>query len=712
MEMTARMSENALVSRNAAAGSMVLLRNVRNTLPLTAPDSEKLPVAVFGLGQLRTAFAGTGMDPWRTVCVLDGLAASGRVLPDGPLAHKYRAWALSNPGAAAELPLDGELMQELAGRAAAAVAVVTRGADSTDLALRDDEKALLRAVSGAFARSVLVLNTPGYLDIAEFVPLFGAVVFMGIAGQEGGAALADVLTAKQVPSGRLADTWPLHASDWEKANRQTDLFTGYRYFDSFNKEVLFPFGFGLGYGKSVLGAFSVGLEGRTVSVEATIENAGGAWPLREVLQVYFSGPDGGAVKPVYCLDCFAKTGPLAPGERETVHLSFPVSEMCVYDETSSSFRLEAGYYDIRVGTDSRNTTIAGSVYVSRELCCLQLRPCTGRPNAAVRSRRGTEPFSYPGEAEEKAAAHRHAMRLSGRGMTTRTVKYSKKFPGCRGGREGITLRDVMGGSYTAEQLAASMDEHALRALVCGFGSCEPAVPGAYGASPDLRVPYGIPPVTIAYGSCGIHVDKDVPKGGGTTAHQYVTAFPAPSLLACSFDRELLERVGAAIGREARELGVDLWLAPSATIHRRAGQYGFYAAFSEDPVLSGVCAGAVISGCQRHAMAALRHVMGGEAEVALTERTLREVDLLGFEIAVRAGKPSAVLVPLMAINGEACGLDMRLFSDVLHDEWGFDGAVFAAGELFSRFPGRPLLESAALPTLRLILKSGAFARENP
>jgi len=712
MEITARMSESALVSRAAAAGSMVLLRNVRGTLPLLPGEEGRLPVAVFGVGQVRTVFAGKGMEPWRTVSVLDGLTAADAVLPDALLAQSYRSWALAHPRDGGEMPIDASGAEKLASRCAAAIVVISRDTECAEIELRDEETTLLRTVADAFERSVLVLNTPGYVDVAEFVARFGAVVFMGVAGQEGGAALADVLTAKTVPAGRLADTWPLRAEDWDKANRQTDLFVGYRYFDSYGKDVLYPFGFGLNYGKSVLGSFSVGLEGRTVSVDAVIENTGDTWPVREVVQVYFSGPDGGEVKPVYELDCFARTGLVQPGGKEAVHLTFPVGEMSVYDESAARWRLEPGYYDIRVGTNCRNTTVAGSVFVAREVVCLQVRPCVERVNMAVRSRRGAGAFTYPGEEEERSAAHKRAMRLSARAVPPRAVSYSGKFPGCRGGREGISLRDVRDGSYTDKQLAASMEEHDLRALVCGFGSCAAQVSGAYGSSPDLRAAYGIPPVNIAYGSCGIHVDKDFEGEDGEKKHQYMTAFPAPSLLACSFDRDLISSVGEAVGREARELGVDLWLAPSATIHRRADQFGFYASFSEDPVLCGVCAGALIAGCQKHAMAALRHVMGGEAEVSVTERTLREADLLGFEIAVLTGKPSAVLVPLMAVNGEACGLDMRLFTDVLHDEWGFDGAVFAAGELFSRFPGRPLLESAVLPILRLIARSGAFAKEYP
>ena len=108
------------------------------------------------------------------------------------------------------------------------------------------------------------------------------------------------------------------------------------------------------------------------------------------------------------------------------------------------------------------------------------------------------------------------------------------------------------------------------------------------------------------------------------------------------------------------------------------------------------------------MAALRHVES-TVEVTLTERTLREYDLQGFEIAVALGKPKALLAPSIAICGEALSLDNRILSDVLYDEWGYDGMAFASGELFARFPSRPMLEQAALRTLRMILDSEAFRR---
>lgn len=708
MELTVRMTESAMVARSAAAGSMVLLKNVRHALPLLPENGEPLPIAVFGAGQIRTALT-AGIQPWRSINVLDGLCASDSVVPDGLLAHKYRSFILKAADPAAEIPIPELDIGAAASRARAAVIVVSRPYDGYDYRLRPREMELIQAVSKAFERTVLVLNAPGYLDIAEASPLVASIVYMGLAGQEGGGALADLLTARAVFSGKLADTWPVSPEQFDKAAQQTDLYTGYRYYDSFSKDVLYPFGYGLSYGKPLITAYSVGLDDAVVSVEATIENAGELWPVREVLQVYYSAPDDAVSRPVYALECFAKTGLLQPGESETLRLSFPAADMARFDSLTATWRLDPGYYDIRIGTHCRNTTIAGSIYVPKAIVTLEVKNCMERPSEAIRSRRGAKPFTYPGEAEERAASRKHAIRLSSRQVAARLVRYSKKFPGCRGGREGIRLADVYEGRYDLRQLVAVMTDHDLRALVCNFGSSQSGVPGAWGASADLWEPYGIPSVTICKGCDGVRVTRDVKdEEGDVVRHQYATAFPVPSLLACSFDRELLHSVGSAVGRELREFGADLWLSPSATVHRDPRSSCYHGAFSEDPVAAGLCAAWMIQGCQQHAMAALRHVES-TVEVTLTERTLREFELLGFEIAVELGRPKALLAPSIAVCGEALSLDNRILSEVLYDEWGYDGMAFAAGELFSRFPSRPMLELAALRTLRMILDSAAFRK---
>ena len=119
MDLTPRMTESAMVARSAAAGSMVLLKNVRHTLPLLAVDGHALPIAVYGMGQLRTALTG-GIQAWRTINVLDGLMDSDQVIPDGLLSHKYRNALLQNPGAGEILPAMLDI-PAVAGRTQAAV---------------------------------------------------------------------------------------------------------------------------------------------------------------------------------------------------------------------------------------------------------------------------------------------------------------------------------------------------------------------------------------------------------------------------------------------------------------------------------------------------------------------------------------------------------------------------------------------------------------
>ena len=206
MEFTPRMTENMLVAHGAAVSSMVLLKNVKSTLPLRPAGTEKLPVAVFGMGQLRTACCCEEFQTYRTVNILDGLCASELVVPDGLLAHKYRNWRLSNPGK--DYPWNSLSMEELAENNAAAIVVLTRPEEAYDPIINNDERAMLQAVSHAFERVVLVINAPGYMEVAPVADLCGAIVYMGVAGQESGAALAELLTGEALFQGHLTQSWP------------------------------------------------------------------------------------------------------------------------------------------------------------------------------------------------------------------------------------------------------------------------------------------------------------------------------------------------------------------------------------------------------------------------------------------------------------------------------------------------------------------------
>lgn len=697
MEYTPRINDNALAARAAAAGSMVLLKNVQNTLPLTKSGAEPLPIAVFGVGQVYTACCTEQMTPWHKVGVLDGLAASEIVKPDGLLTHKYRNWCMEHPGRE-EFPLSMLSMEELAEHNAAAVVVVTRTPEEYLPQLTRQETEMVKTVCASFERTVLVLNTPGYMELGELAQTVPAIVFMGVAGQEGGHALADILTGRVMPSGRLAHSWPASLSQYDEAAQTLDCFNGYRWFDSFDREVLYPFGYGLGYGKAELASVSMGLDGCDVVVTAEVENTGETYPVQEVVQVYFSTPESERGGAVYKLDCFQKTRPLDPGEKQTLSLRFPVTEMAVFREGASAFVLEEGYYDIRVGTSCRATYVAGSLRLTRSAVVQAIAPMEA-PEVPDRVRRGPG-FTYPQEQEELSAAHRRAIRFSDRNLPRRSQKKGKEFAGCRADGKEHTLEDVRQGWCSPFQLVASMDDHSLHDLVCRFGQEEPDVPGALGASTAIER-YAIPKLEIAAGSEGLRLQKEIrdEETDKVLRRQYCTAFPSASLLACSFDPELIRAVGAGIGREMAEYGVDLWLAPGANLLRTPRQEAFCECWSEDPVVSGLCAMAMAHGVSHYGAPVLRAIEPDSG--ALSQRAYREVYALAFEIACSAYP--AVLIPDCTLNGQIPGEDSAAARSMVVD-WKFGGMFLADNERYDAEPSRVTLEKSALRIVQVLRRS--------
>lgn len=695
MEITPRMTRNMLTARSAAAGSMVLLKNIQDTLPLRPQGSEPLPVAVFGMGQVRTVFACPEFVPYHSVNVLDGLGASGLVRPDGLLAHKYRAWALSHP--TGDLPWRSLSMEELAENNAAAVVVLSRDEDAYDPIINNDELAMIEAVTQAFPRTVLVLNTPGYMEAAAAAALCGAVVYMGIPGQEGGAALADLLTGEAVFLGHLNQSWPRRRAEFIQANQRLDIYCGYRYFDSFGTELLYDFGHGLTYGTAELAAIGVAVDRTELVVTAQVVNTGETWPVSQVVQVYVSRPAGKLPQPKYVLAGFSRTKLLEPGQSQQVEIRLELSDLASYSEASAAFLMEAGYYDVRVGFSARSAMVAGSLYLKSDAL---LAPVLPLAMERTENRPAGLAFTYPGEAEELRQARQRAIRLSGWNLKKTPLKRPQTASLCRGTDHPVRLEDVKVGTASLYELVAAMDDVTLRHLVLDFGLCPGGPEGALGASADLREDWGIPPMSLAAGADGLLLTREIvdPETGAVTARQNCTAFPASGLLGCSWDLALVTAVGAAVGREMAEYGVDLWLAPGADVLRGPGQRHNSRCWSEDPTMAGRYTAALAAGVSPYGGAVLRSV-SMEYQTKITLRAYLEVYSRGFALA--APTAAAVLIPTERLNGQVCGEDTDL-SDLLRQRWKFKGLFLADDERFIREPTRLDLEQAALRILRFAL----------
>ncbi|MBQ9968390.1 MAG: glycoside hydrolase family 3 C-terminal domain-containing protein [Oscillospiraceae bacterium] len=695
MEYTPRMTENMLVAHAAAAGSMVLLKNVAGTLPLCPAGSEKLPVAVFGMGQIDTALCCEEFQTYRRVSILDGLCASHLLCPDGLLAHKYRSHKLNAPGA--DFPWNTLSMEELADNNAAAIVVLTRTEEDYDTVVHTDERDMIRAIADAFSRVVLVVNTPGYLEIAPVASLCGAVVYMGIPGQEGGAALAELLTGEALFSGHLNQSWPVRRADYAKANQRADIYCGYRYFDTFGTELLYDFGHGLTYGAAEIESVSVAVDDTDVVVTASVANVGEIWPVRQVVQVYSARPVGRLPQPKRIFQGFAATALLEPGQAQTVTVHFSVSELSTFSEDSSAFILEQGCYDIFVGFSARTAVAAGSLKLTRDEAVCPVMPMK-MPRTEIRP--APKGFLLPGEEEERENARRRAIRLAGWNIPRVKLRKAREPQLCRPADVPVSLEDVARGEHSLYELVGGMESHDLRALVLDFGFRPTALSGALGASADLMDTYGIPAMTIAAGADGLLLTRDLKnEADEVVGHQYCTAFPAASLLGCSWDLELVRGVGAAVGREMKEFGVDLWLAPGADVLRSPGQRHAARCWSEEPVMCGLYTEAMAHGAERYGAAVLRSVsMEHKEETGL--RAYWDIDSLGFAIAARSAQ--AVLLPTQWLNGEPSGEDTAQ-SEALCREWKFRGFFLADDERYTAEPTRLQLEQSALKILKFALK---------
>ena len=696
MDITLRMSDHALTARAAAAAGIVLLKNTAGTLPLLpAEDGAPLPIAVFGIRQLQTPAFEASMTPWRAIGALDGLCASDAVRPDALLARKSRTWAMEHPDGS-ELPLTNLDFGALHHDCAAAVVVIGRTPEQYTLHLTDEETAMLTRVNSVFERTVLVIAAPGYLELNEAALSCGAIVFLGLAGQETGGALADVLTAKVMPSGHLAHSWPEAADSFREACTAADQFSGLRYFDSFGTPMRYPFGHGLSYGTIEFGSVSAGLDGCDVSVSAELVNTGSRFAASELVQVYVTRPAGDLSRPVSFLDCFRKSRLLAPGERQTIHLRFPITELSVYRESAHAFVLDAGYYDIRIGTNSRSAYLAGSIRLTRSAVVQAAEPFA-LPPVTERKRPEGVCFQYPEELDEIEQAHKHAIRFSDRNLPRRSRKKGPKFTGCRPDGEQHTLMDVRAGACSMFHLVADMDLENLQKLVCGFGDQPSAVPGAMGASAELER-YGIPALQIAGGAQGLQLLRDVPdeETGEITRRQCATVFPAPSLLACSFDPDVVRSVGRAVGLEMAELGVHLWLGPDSGVMRTPQEKGFCRKWSEDPVVCGTMTAALSDGAWPYGAAVL-HTGDLPQAVSVSQAALRECYGLPFEIAASACR--AAKLPACTISGWQLTENSPLLRAWLLD-CGYRGMLWGDETLANDRIG---LEKAAIRILKLVLQ---------
>jgi len=705
-------------SRTAAAEGAVLLKNEGGALPLREGDS----VAIFGRTQVNYYRSGTGsggsVHVAYTTNLLDGLRSKRNVVVDEELAAVYGQWIAQNPfdngggGWAAEpwhqkeMPLTDELVSAARSRSNKAVVVIgrTAGEDQDNAGapgsylLTDAELAMLEQVTARFEQTIVVLNVSNIIDMSwlnddRFANPVPCVVYAWHGGMEGGNAIADVLAGDATPSGKLTDTIAYTLGDYpstrnygnESANLyEEDIYVGYRYFETFRPErVQFEFGFGLSYttfGIAPEDARLVDAEGEPViAVDVVVTNTGAEYAGKEVVQLYYEAPQGKLGRPARALAAFAKTGLLQPGESQRLTLRVPVRVMAAYDDAgatghASAYVLEAGTYRLYAGAsvkkaaavrfgDREGYEVASLRVVEQLEEAMAPTASFTRMKPGERQADGTYALVYEEVPRRKVSmAERIESRLPKALAQT--------------GDQGYKLRDVHEGRASLEAFVAQLSDEDLAAIVRGEGMSSPLVtPGtasAFGGVSDSLLRYGIPVACTADGPSGIRMDSG----------QKATQVPIGTLLAATWNIELVERLYVLEGRELVRNQIDALLGPGLNIRRSPLNGRNFEYFSEDPLVSGAFAAACVRGIMeggsngtlKHFACNNQEKHRSKVDAVVSERALREIYLKGFEIAVKEGGANSIMTSYNPINGHWAASNYDLNTTILRGEWGFKGIV--------------------------------------
>ena len=727
---------HSALTRVLAGEGIVLLKN-EELLPLNT----NTPLALLGAGAVQTVKGGTGsgdVNNRGSISIRQGMEEAGVSLVSrtwlDDYARRYAQARLDwkdqvleaakhyeNPfDAYAEHPFalpDGAAVEasDLNG-AGAAVYVVSRiageGKDRQlapgDYYLSDRERTDLQFLNDQGIPTVLLLNAGGPVeltDLLETCPMVRAVLFLSQLGQEGGRAVADVLLGKLCPSGHLTSTWVRRYEDIPSGETfgalngnlafdeyREGIFMGYRFADAFHRPPLFPFGWGLSYAEFALELADVRVESGEITAAVRVRNVGEKWSGKEVVQLYLTLPQNGMEQEHQRLAGFAKTGVLAPGGEEMVTISIPQKMLASFSEALHGWVIQQGRYGLWVGDSCAHARLSLMLEVAKTAVIESVQPICPLQAPFQRLSAGDgeavlwQKMAIVNRVPVLTFQPRQEPAAQPKAVPTVDIPTQELVPLLFGNvTEGASTLGSAGkrvpgsAGETSERLEAKWD---IPSMIMADGPAGLRLRQSYEVDPAADSVYGVGVLGSLENG---FLEPEVHHEGAQTWYQFCTAFPVGTALAQSWNTELMTRFGQAIGREMREFGVHLWLAPGMNLHRNPLNGRNFEYYSEDPVLSGTLAAAVTRGVQSvpGCGVTIKHFacnhqednrMGVDARIH--ERTLRELYLRGFEIAVKEGRPRAIMTSYNCINGVHAANSYDLCTVVARQEWGFEGIIMS------------------------------------
>ena len=731
-KVSEREKQNDELAYRAALESIVLLRN-DGCLPLKQKE-----VFLYGAGASQTIKGGTGsgeVNNRHSVSIYEGLLNHGVTVASKAWIEEYdrfqkaehETWIREHRafpsaallGLAFEPPVGRSLVPSdcSSGNRESAIYVVSRRAsegyeqklDNGDFNLKPHELDDIRLLHKRFHHLIVVINSGSVMDLSELDDLNISLIYLGYAGQQGGNALAALLTGKESFSGKLADTWMKKYRDVpfgnefsylsDKGNEyyREGIYVGYRYYDSFGVEPRFHFGFGLTYSNFDIRFLGIRQEDEKISVSCSVRNTG-AYKGKETVQLYVSCPQGRLKKEYQRLVAFAKTKELQPGEEETVSMCFELSGCASFDESAASYVLEEGRYIVRLGNSSAEASPCAGFVISQDIVVSEHDHILTSGEVFEELQR-----ELPAEAVDLSLPE---IGIDAGSLKKRTFVY---------GKPAICSDDK------TKRILDSLSEKELIQVCVGIGGLTMFnhkgifVPGQVGKTTTKLMKKGIMPAVLADGPAGLRLVKKsaiskkgslrfykgnylvafmelmpplmqklfAPRKNDLTVYQFATAFPAGSCLSQCWNEALVEEVGYAVSREMSEYKVSFWLAPGMNIHRNPLCGRNFEYYSEDPLLTGKISAAMTRGVQRIKgnYTVIKHFCcnnasedSNKSNSHVSERALREIYLRGFEINIKEAGSRSVMTSYNKVNGTHASDSFDLCTKVLRNEWGFDGIV--------------------------------------
>ncbi len=756
------------LSKEAAKEGMVLLKNEGNVLPL----ENGAKVALFGKATFDYVKGGSGSGNVTVSYIsnlYDGLKKESVCIYE-ELSDFYRSYVEKEyekgiaVGMVGEPALPKELLMEARDHAEVAIISLCRFQgesydgkwkrdtqfvnitprarklcdmaekiyDRGDYYLTAAEEAMIHAVKEVFDKVVVVLNIGNLIDSSWFAEdeQIQAVLLGWQGGMEGGTAEAELLAGKSNPCGKLADTlvkdlsaYPstegFHESE-EYVNYIEDIYVGYRYFHTIpnaEKQITYPFGFGLSYTEFKISNVTAEKKDEKIVVSADVTNVGEK-PGKEVIQVYYSAPQGKLGKPAKELAAFQKTKLLAPGEAQSIRLELTINDMASFDDLGkiqkSAFVLEKGIYSFYVGNSVCHTKkcdyqleLLEDMIV--EQLSSQLAPCELKERMLSDGKMEQLPAcNYEEEPNVLVPINRPETQ-----RVVPAVKARARYSTLGLEEHRHKLIEVAEEKLTLEEFIDQLTDEELADLLGGQPNTGVANCNGFGNIPE----YGVPNIMTTDGPAGVRINKNC---GVCT-----TAWPCATLLACTWNMELVEEIGKAGSLEVKENNLGIWLTPGVNIHRNPLCGRNFEYYSEDPYLSGKMAVAMVRGIQsNHIAATVKHFALNNKEVnrkvsdsRVSERAIREIYLSAFKMVIQEADPWLFMSSYNVINGRRVSESRELLENILRKEWGYKGCVttdwWTYGEHYKEAKGGSDVKMGSGYPERLLeaVKLGALSRKD-